>query len=183
MHHRLFEIEEMLDPKRAREVAISELNDLFRQGKPPDPAPDGILRGRAICSTVTPLFDGLTRRMASLYMPWFGKKFFPDTDSGLNLLAPSAVKPIRVMWPFYEPEEIFADRIEAFPFRTKVGPGAIDADTSVLKIDYDFDSNPEFIIRRVLDELVQIDHGLYLGKVLFRVQGAFRLIGFFALEK
>ena len=74
-----------------------------------------------------------------------------------------------------------ADRIEAFPFRTRIEAGAIDPAVQVLKIDYNFEANPGFIIQRILDELVQIDESLYLGKILFRTKKAWRPIGFFSL--
>jgi hypothetical protein len=62
-----------------------------------------------------------------------------------------------------------------------VGVGGLDPDVRVLKIDYDFDENPA-LIRRILDEVVQIAPGRYLGKVLFRVGGRHRRIGFFSLS-
>ena len=43
-------------------------------------------------------------------------------------------------------------------------PGLTDPDRTVLKIDYDLKENPSLTVRRILDELVQIDHNLYLGK-------------------
>jgi hypothetical protein len=63
-----------------------------------------------------------------------------------------------------------------------VAPGELDPGVDVLKIDYDFDANPDFVIRRILDELVEVDAGLYLGKILYRWKGTFRPIGFFSLE-
>mgnify|MGYP006174464395 FL=1 len=57
----------------------------------------------------------------------------------------------------------------------------IDPGLQVLKIDYDSDANPTFMIRRILDELVQLDDGLYLGKILFRTKRAWHPIGFFSL--
>jgi hypothetical protein len=56
-------------------------------------------------------------------------------------------------------------------------------DAMELKIDYDFDANPSFIIRSILDEVVQIDEGLYLVKILFRRGRSHRRIGFFSLER
>jgi hypothetical protein len=180
---RLHQVEERLDPTRARSWAIEELEELFRSGHPPEPSPDGLLRGRAISSTITPGFDALTRRVASLYMPWMGKKFDPQAKTGRNVLAKSALKPMKLFWPAYEPIGIFVDRVEAFSFKTRIDPGAVDPGLRVLKIDYDFGANPSFIIRRVLDELVQIEEDLWLGKVLFRLRGEFHQIGFFALER
>jgi hypothetical protein len=179
----LNEVEERLRPERVRARAIRELDGLFRGGRTPDPPPDGLLSGRPISATVSAGFDSLARRMADVYMPWQGKSFVPRAGEGVNLLAKSALKPMKVLWPGYEPVRVMAERVEAFPFKTRVAPGSADPDLEVLTLDYDFEANPSFIIRRVVDELVQIGAGLYLGKILYRYKGGFRPIGFFVLEK
>ena len=132
--------------------------------------------------SVTRPTDAAVRAISSLYMPWLGKTFDPSTQSGVNVLTPSARPPMKVLWPSYEPARILADRIEAFPFRNRVGAGEVDQSLQVLKIDYDFEANPDFLIRRILDELVQIDDRLYLGKVLFRTKGGWHPIGYFSLH-
>jgi hypothetical protein len=180
---RLHRVEERLNPERARTRAIEELNELFAAGRVPDPLPEGLHRGRPVSSTIAPGFDVLGRRLAGVYMPWLGKRFDPASNKGVNVLTKSALNPMKLLWPSYEPVEIFTDRVEAFPFVTKVEQAAVDPGLRALKIDYDFEANPSFIIRRVLDELVQIDEGLYLGKVLYRLSGRFKPIGFFVLEK
>ena len=61
---------------------------------------------------------------------------------------------------------------------------AVDPDRETLKIDYDSDANPGLLIRDILDELVEVVPGAYLGKVLLR-RGRDRrwaLMGYFALE-
>ena len=58
----------------------------------------------------------------------------------------------------------------------------MDPDRETLKIDYDSDENPRLLIRDILDELVQIVPGAYLGKVLLRRKDAWRLLGYFALQ-
>lgn len=118
-----------------------------------------------------------------MYMPWLGKAFDPSTQSGVNVLTPSARAPMKVLWPRYSPARELVDRIEAFEFRTRIEMGAVDVGLDVLKIDYDFEANPDFLIRRILDELVQIDENLYLGKILFRRASGWKPIGFFSLEK
>ena len=65
--------------------------------------------------------------------------------------------------------------------RNRIEPGAADPDVRVFKIDYDFEANPG-LIRRILDEMVQVAPGRYLGKVLFRARGTFHPIGFFSLR-
>lgn len=138
-------------------------------------------RGRLVTSSIWAPLDSVGLRVARLWMPWLGKTFDSDKMSGLNVLTPSARALMRFLWPSYEPERVLADRIEAFPFRNRVAPGEVDPGVDVLKIDYDFHPNPA-LVRRILDELVEIDPGFYLGKILFRRHGSWMGIGYFTLE-
>ena len=182
VHDRLAEIRSTLQPRIVRDQAISALDDMFRSGSAPDPWPEGFLRGELITMSVTRPTDAVVRVMSSLYMPWLGKAFDPSTQSGVNILATNAKAPMKLLWRNYTPEREMADRLEAFPFRTRIDDGAIDPGLKVLKIDYDFEVNPDFLIRRILDELVQIDDGLFLGKILFRTKRSWHPIGFFSLH-
>ena len=156
---------------------------MFRGGSAPDPALDGMFDGRLVATSIWAPVDGFGRWVAKHWMPWLGKSFDSSSMSGVNVLSRSARGPMRVLWPGYVPERELADRIEAFPFRTRIAPGELDPETDVLKIDYDFEANPDLILRRILDELVEVDDGLYLGKILFRRSGKWMPIGFFTLER
>ena len=180
---RVREIQDSLSPDAARAAALAELDELFRSGRAPDPLPEGMLRGRLVTTSVWGPADSLAQRVARMWMPWLGKAFDPGELRGVNVLRTSARAPMRVLWPNYTPERELADRIEAFAFRNRIAPGEVDPGVDVLKIDYDFEANPAFLIRRILDELVQIDDGFYLGKILWRRQGAWMPIGYFTLER
>ena len=180
---RIREIQDRLRPDVVREEALVELDAMFRSGSAPDPLPEGMLRGRLVTPSIWGPFDALSLRIARMWMPWLGKSFDPSVMRGVNVLTKSARGPMRVLWPSYEPERELADRLEAFPFQNRVAPGEVDSDVDVLKIDYNFDANPNLVIRRILDELVQIDDGFYLGKILFRRQGRWMPIGYFTLER
>jgi hypothetical protein len=171
-----------LEARTNRRLILDRFDELFRSGSAPDPVPDTFLPGRLLATSTWPWLDALGKRLARLWMPWQGKSFSAGSSTGLNRFTPSARIPFKVLFPSYVPTLIEPDRIDAFPFRTRVEPGALDPGVDVLKIDYDFEANPDFIIRRILDELVQLAPGRYLGKVLFRVGGRFRPIGFFALR-
>ena len=179
---RLNAIHDRLSPDVARAAALAELDEMFRGGSTPDPLPEGMLRGQLVTMSVWGPGDSFVRRVAGLWMPWLGKSFDPAAMQGVNVLTPSARGPMRVLWPNYTPERELADRLEAFPFRNRIAPGELDPGVDVLKIDYDFEPNPQLIIRRILDELVQVEEGFYLGKILFRRQGSWMPIGFFTLE-
>jgi hypothetical protein len=171
-----------MHPSVQRARTLRRLDALYRTGHLPDPLPSGFLPGRLLTTAIWGPFDGLVRRIAGLWMPWMGKSFDPESMTGVNRFTPDARLPMRALWPGYAPVLAERDRMEAFEFRNWIGPGAADPDLEVLKIDYDFEANPSLLIRRILDETVQIGDGLYLGKVLYRWRGAFHPIGFFSLE-
>ena len=75
-----------------------------------------------------------------------------------------------------------AGRSRALEFRTYAGPGALDPSLTVLKIDYDWDRNPRFVVRAVLDELVKVDEGYYLGQALLRWRRGWTRAAYFTLE-
>ena len=178
----LSEIQGRLHPKAVRADALAELDSLFRGGTAPHPQPDGFLPGDLVTMSVTRPSDAFVRWVSGHYMPWLGKKFDRESDEGINILRPAARSQMKVLWKSYEPRVATDGNLEAFPFKTRVAPGALDPNVDVLKIDYDFEANPSFLIRHILDELVQIDDGLYLGKILYRTRNTWRPIGFFSLR-
>jgi hypothetical protein len=171
-----------LDPSINRRQVLDRFQELFLTGAAPSPLPDGFRAGRLLATSTWSALDGAGSRLARLWMPWKGKSFATDVSMGVNRFSRDARVLLKAVFPAYVPEMVTAERIEAFPFRTSIAPGALDPEVDVLKIDYDFEANPSFIIRRILDELVQLSSGLYLGKVLFWVRGRFHPIGFFSLR-
>jgi len=168
---------------RPRE-AYDTLNRMFRLGVAPKPVLEGPQDGILVTPTLPAPVTLALRQLTSAWMPWLGKRFDPERQAGDNLLTASARVPARVLWPGYRPEPAGGGRLAAFRFATYVGPGKLDPDRETLKIDYDSESNPRPLIRDILDELVQIVPGAYLGKVLLRRGGGddWRLIGYFALQ-
>ncbi|MDP9343370.1 MAG: hypothetical protein M3Q23_15020 [Actinomycetota bacterium] len=171
-----------LHPAVNRAQVLVRFDERFASGSAPDPLPDGFLPGRLLATSTWAPLDGFLRRVAGLWMPWQGKTLHREASTGVNRFLPNVRVPMRTVWPGYTPEYVGPDRIEAFPFRTRVAPGELDPGVDVLKIDYDFEANPDFMIRRILDELVQVAPGRYLGKVLFRARRRFYPIGFFSLR-
>ncbi len=166
--------------KRPHE-AHDTLNRIFRLGVPPDPPLDGVTRGIMVTPTVGRAADLALRALGSVWMPWAGKRFDAAAQTGDNLLTANARWPARVLWPSYRLEP-HGDGFAGFSFRTYVSPGTLDPDREALKIDYDSGENPGLLVRNVLDELVQVVRGAYLGKALLRRDDAWRLLGYFALE-
>jgi hypothetical protein len=168
--------------KHDRPLGLSILDEIFRTGQPPHPLPDGRFSGQLLAlevgAGVTPVLSGLTDR----WMPWRGKTFDAPHSRGDNIFTRDSMAFARLFNPGYKG---FVDdgpeRYRAFAFHTHVGAGLEDPDRQVLKIDYDLAENPQ-LVRRVLDELVQIDEATYLGKAHLKVwRGEWRRVAFFSL--
>lgn len=180
---RLSEAEARLDPEENRDRAITELEGLFAQGGVPDPPLGGFVPGRLLTTTIWGPADRVVRRGDDLWKPWLGKWFDPASGRGINVVDAAARIPMLLAWPSYRPRPAGPDRLDAFGFRTRTSASETEADLKVLKLEYDVPVNPRFVIRRVVDEVVQIDDGLYLGRILYRVGEVHHPIGFFALER
>ena len=107
-------------------------------------------------------------------------------DAEMNGTAerPSATKVGRLFWPFFSDYHPYRPGLyTAFLFNTYEGPGIEDPELTVLKLDYDNDSNPALLIRTVLDELAQVSGDYYLGKAFLKVRRGYKLAAFFALRR
>jgi hypothetical protein len=171
---------------RRRSEALDSLNRIFRLGTVPEPSLDGPYDGLVVTTTTFAATDPLFRAFLSLWMPWRGKRFDVKATSGDNIMLPSARGPAKLVWPSYQFQEMGDGRYAAFRFRSYAGAGTLDRDRRVFKIDYDSDENPDFLIRDILDELVQVVPDVYLGKVLLRYgkpsRQSRRLVAYFALR-
>ena len=98
--------------------------------------------------------------LGRVYMPWRGKVFDATAHSGRNLFTARSKLLIRPFDPAVRDDR--PGLVLAYPFATSSGPGVIDRDREVLKIDYDLPTNPFGPLRRVLDELVEVAPGYYL---------------------
>lgn len=165
-----------------RAAALSELEACFRDGGTPGPL-EGVHSGRVLATTLGFGLDAPVQALARLWMPWKGKAFDPEAREGRNMFTRAARPPMRVLWPGYSGDRDEGPaRISAFRFTTWEGPGAVDPTVRVLKIDYDHDESPELIIRPILDELVRIDDGLYLGQALMNWRAEYHRVAWFALN-
>jgi hypothetical protein len=164
-----------------RRRALAELDECFRRGSTPAPL-SGPLEGRVLTTTLGYGLDAITMGLARVWMPWKGKAFEPAMKDGRNLFSPEFRWAMRILWPGYdEVNTAGTGHISTFRFATWEGPGALHADVSAFKIDYDHEGSPGFLIRPILDELVEIEPGLYLGQALLRRKGGLRRIAWFSL--
>lgn len=166
-----------------RAQGFAALNDLFRVGRVPDPALHGRYAGELIALDIAPLLTPFFQWLANAWMPWLGKTFESSQQRGDNIFRSDSYLLARLFNPLYR--GFIADSpktYRGFAFRTYTAPGLFDQDRTVLKIDYNLKENPPLTVRRVLDELVQLDDRLYLGKAHVRWWfGAWQTVAFFSL--
>ena len=169
--------------KHERQAGLARLNELFAQGATPSPALDGRYQGALLTTSVNPFLDALTKTLFGWWMPWKGKTLNAAAHSGDNIFTNDGLWLSKIVFIGYK--GYIADepgRSRALTFRAYTGEGQDDPGLQVLKIDYDLDVNPSFVVRDVLDELVQVGDGYYLGKALLHWRGRWRCAAFFTLQ-
>jgi hypothetical protein len=170
--------------KANRAQGLKVLNDLFQSGTIPNPALNGSYTGELIALDIAPGFSQLLQGLLSARMPWKGKTFNAVNSHGDNVFDRSSFLLAHVLWPFYRGYQHDTQQTyRAFTFQTYIAPGKDDPDMQVLKIDYDLPGNPSTSIRRVLDELVQVQTGYYLGKAHLKWWwGKWQMVAYFSLR-
>ena len=152
-----------------RTQGLAALNDLFRAGTVPDPRPNGRYAGELIALDMAPGLTQFFQWLTNQWMPWRGKSFESTQQRGDNIFTKDSYPLARLFNPLYRGFVNDGPKTyRGFAFRTYTAPGLFDTDRTVLKIDYDLKENPGLTVRRVLDELVQLDDDLYLGKAHVR---------------
>jgi|SRR5437667_933600 len=152
-------------------VGRSERQKQFIAGSAPSVPPDGFYRGSAYLLGNRPV-------------PWLGKSFESENQKGFNIFTPSGARLLRIVTPFYDRFRLNDDgNTDAYYFDTSTGPGFKDKEVDVFKLDYDSPENP-FLIRIILDEMVEVASQEFLGKVHVKAfPGYYATIGFFGLRK
>lgn len=165
-----------------RRRGLDELEQRFVRGAAPGDL-DGPMRGRLLATTFGHGIDGPFEAIARLWMPWRGKEIVTSRGEGRNLFTPGGIRGTRALFPGYREATEGSAGPTAFRFTTAVAPSETSTVTKVLQIDYrDLDENPD-LIRRILDELVQVDDDLFLGQALMQWRGELRRVAWFSLER
>ena len=170
--------------KTNRTQGLKALNDLFQSGTIPNPPLNGLYRGELIALDVAPGLTQLLQGLLSAWLPWKGKTFNAATNQGDNVFERGSWLLAHVLWPFYRGYHAKTTQTyRAFTFHTYLAPGKDNPDVQVLKIDYDQPDNPSVTIRRVLDELVELEDGYYLGKAHLKWWwGKWQMVAYFSLS-
>lgn len=162
---------------------LASLDDMFCSGRPVSGLA-GRYAGEMVAVSIAPILTPLIERIQGQRRPWLGKAFNYDEARGENILAASARPSLRLTHPFYR--DIYPDTattLRALRFRTYTAPALFDPELTVLKIDYDLPPNPTLTIRRVLDELVEVAGGYYLGRAWVRWWwGKWQRVAYFSLR-
>lgn len=168
---------------RHRTQGLAALNTLFRRGSVPEPFLNGRYVGELLALDIVPGLTQFYGWLTSRWMPWLGKTFNSAQQSGENIFTQDSYSLARFFNPFYRGFVADGNKTyRGFAFRTYMAPGLSDPDRTVLKIDYDLDDNPSLTVRRILDELVQLDEQLYLGKAhVHWWTGGWQIVAYFSL--
>jgi len=149
----------------------SKWQEKFVAGSLPDPPPDGFYHGAAYLLGGRPV-------------PWLGKSFEISNNKGFNIFTPTGASLLKILTPLYKLFRLNSDgNTDAYYFKTSTSEGFRDKQIDTFKLDYDSAENP-FLIRIILDEIVETAPQEYLGKVHMKVfPGYYATIGFFGLRK
>lgn len=150
-------------------VGKSARQKQFVEGKLPQSPPDGFYRGAAYL-------------LGDRSVPWLGKSFEAANNVGFNIFTPRGASLLRMMTPLYKLFRKNSDgNTDAYYFKTSISKGFRDRHIETFKLDYNSPENP-FLIRIILDEIVETGPQEYLGKVHMKVfPGYYATIGFFGL--
>lgn len=170
--------------KQNRSEGLKTFNALFNSGKIPSPELHGDYKGELVALDIAPVVTQILEFIFSFWLPWKGKHLNKEHKQGDNLFSQSSRLIFMLIFPFYrEVIDEGGETYRVFRFNTSESTGKVDTDLKIFKIDYDHERNPSLTIRRILDELVEIDKGVYLGKVHFKWWwGKWSLIAYFSLR-
>ena len=129
-------------------------------------------------------YNGSAYLLGNRPVPWLGKSFESANHLGFNIFTPQGASLLKIVTPLYMRFRKNGDgNTDAYDFKTCTGPALKDQSLDVIKLDYDSPENP-FLIRIILDEIVETSSQQYLGKVHLKVfPGVYSTIGFFGLKK
>lgn len=140
-----------------------ELDEIFLGGETPDEgALDGETEGRVLAGRGPLRAEAVREAVNTPLLPWKGKSI--ERGTGANLFG-------------YGPIER-----QGFGFETRIATSLLPDDADVLVFDYDQPENPA-AVRRVRDDLKEVDDGLFLGTSNAKFGGGYSFVTYFALER
>jgi hypothetical protein len=151
--------------KTDRRRAFASLQDLFRDGEPPEQPLDGRYAGQLLAFDIAPGLTKLADSIAAQWRFWMGKTFDAPQRTGDDIYLRTLLHRTRVFWPTYRNYiDDTPQTWRVFPFRTTLTPSIVNTSLPVLRLDYDLPVNPRLSVARTMDEIVQLADGVYLGR-------------------
>lgn len=178
--HELIHIRRLVRHDRERGLV-----ELFDAGVAPPAGLTGRFAGKFEAFRIGPGLSQLAELADRTWHPWQGKTLASTASSGDNVLRRNTFRLVRLLAPTYQAFKTDTPTTyRAFPFQTYVAAAQDNPGQAVLKLDYNVPVNPHWPpVRRILDELVQIDDDLFLGKAYVRWWwGAWQHWAFFSLQ-
>lgn len=152
----------MVDLDELVEMSKDELDRLFAEGDTPAiDGLEGVSEGRVLAGRGALRAEPVRRLVNNPFLPWKGKHV--DGRHGSNRF------------------EVGPLERKGFEFDMYVTESLVNPEDDVLIFDYDTPENPPGI-RRIRDDLVEVDDGLFLGTSNVRVGDGYRFLIYFALE-
>src|SRR5258708_3154617 len=136
---------------------FDQLQNGFSKGKTPKNL-EGFYKGTLALVIPKYPIEYFGNFFSKFWLPWHGKTF--TKNKGINNVS-------------------FG--ITAFSFSTKITKG-IEDNINLLQLNYDVPENPS-MIRKIIDELVEVEKNNYLGKAYLKEKDSYRLVAFFRLMK
>lgn len=163
-----------------------DLGWLFAQGKAAK-SPVGDCQGEVLGLYGALWLDSVDRavRLGRLLggIGWTGKTFDPVSGTGYNRVSPGAIIPMFFVMPKYRFKKVNGEYI-GFHFDHKIDFSPLSPEQEVRSISY---ANPNYknpiVLPDTRDELVEILPDVYLGRALYKENGQWRVVGFFALRQ
>jgi hypothetical protein len=159
---------------------IDSLQNKFLSGSS-SPMPDGFYHGKLLHLIPEYTVEHLGAFISQLWMPWKGKWFQSAAHRGDNIIEPTAKR----LFELRNPKEPFGEMeyggYHSFSFSMNQKPSIVDP-REVIALDYDVHSNTD-VVRQVIDEIVCIGEGDYIGKAYLKEDFDYRLVAFFELKK
>jgi len=178
-------IKEMGDlSKKDHDGADAQLNEMFRLGDAPPIDLNGPTEGILVMFTIEDHLDATLRPLILAAKPWDGKKFDAEHHTGINSMSKGMSIAGKFFWPMYTMKTDETGHKWAFDFKTFIEPSVDDPNVNVFVIEYkDVESNPNLIVKKVRDEMVELVPTVYLGKIMYRLDsGDHTKLGYFALR-
>src|SRR3989338_1636280 len=133
---------------------------------------DGFHKGEMAALFPNTIGETLGAVFLKIWMPWKGKYFYKDKQVGDNILSRHLATYLRFRFNDFSSPGSSDKLFHAFPFGTYVMHGVHD-EIPVLRLSYDLPQNPSFV-RNIIDELVQVGEGSYLGKAFIQERNNIR---------